>query len=349
MSKPIVILGCTASGKSDLAEALALRLAEQAGASTPLPIMAVDSMQVYRGMDIGTAKPTAETRAQFPYLMLDMADPWEAYSAARFIQDARPHLENTKRETQNAEATSAALPERPSENQKSKVKSQKSPPPILVAGTILYLRALIEGLFEGPSADEAIRAELAERARVEGTIMLHSELARIDPPAAAKIHPNDLRRIIRALEVYRLTGTPISTLQTQWTQTHPGIDAVYIGIHREKDLLNRRINARVKKMVEQGLVEEVRRLANDPRGFSEEAASAVGYRQLLDHFARKISLDDALEQIKIQTRYLAKMQRTWLKRWPPPGQVHWLTADESTTTDALVERAMSLVHTTGSA
>ena len=328
MAKPIVILGCTASGKSDLAEALALRLAEQAGRTGPLPIMAVDSMQVYRGMDIGTAKPTAETRAQFPYLMLDMADPWESYSAARFVADARPHLVlNPAPSTQNSEP-----------------KTQNSP--ILVAGTILYLRALIEGLFEGPSADEAIRAELAERARVEGTMMLHSELARVDLPAAAKIHPNDLRRIVRALEVYRLTGTPISTLQTQWSREHPGIDALYIGIQRDKDLLNRRINARVKKMVELGLVDEVHRLANEPRGFSDEAASAVGYNQLLDHFAGKCSLDDALEQIKIQTRYLAKMQRTWLKRWPPPGRVHWLTADESTTTATLVDQAMSVVQAT---
>jgi tRNA dimethylallyltransferase len=320
--KPVVILGCTASGKSDLAEALAERLYPDRGAAW---VMAVDSMQVYRGMDIGTAKPDVPTRARIPYLMLDMADPWEPYSAARFVADARPLLDRWRAK----EPLTAISGHRPL---------------ILVAGTILYLRSLIEGLFEGPGADDALRAELNERARVEGTLMLHAELARVDPPAAARIHPNDLRRIVRALEVYRLTGTPISTLQTQWADAHPALDAVYIGIRREKEYLNRRINARVKKMVELGLVEEVDRLRNDPRGFSDEAASAVGYRQLLDHFARRCSLEEAIEQIKIQTRYLAKMQRTWLKRWPPPSQVHWLDAPEGTDGADLVDNAMAVLQ-----
>jgi tRNA dimethylallyltransferase len=165
----------------------------------------------------------------------------------------------------------------------------------------------------------------------------------VDAVAAGRIHPNDVRRIVRALEVYRLTGTPISTLQTQWSQAHPAIDAVYIGIRREKEYLNRRINARVKKMVELGLVEEVRRLTEDPHGFSQEAASAVGYRQLIEHFARRCSLEEAFEQIKIQTRYLAKMQRTWLKRWPPPEQVHWLDAPEGVEGPELVDQALAIL------
>jgi tRNA dimethylallyltransferase len=304
-AKPIVIIGCTASGKSDLGEALAERLHAR--------IMAVDSMQVYRGMNIGTAKPDLTTRQRIKHLMIDVADPWESYSAARFVSDARPILESPTRG-----------------------------PLLLVAGTFLYLRALIEGLFEGPSADEAIRAELHARADREGADKLHRELQQIDPIAATRIHRNDLRRIVRALEVYRLTGTPISTLQTQWTQAHPAIDALYIGIRREKDLLSRRINARVKKMVELGLIEEVRALASDPRGISEEAGAAVGYRQLLDHFARKCSLEEAIEQIKIQTRYLAKMQRTWLKRWPP--NVHWLDAPEGVEGAMLADHAMAIVE-----
>lgn len=312
MQKPMVILGCTAAGKSDLAEGIAVRL----GVERNVGVMAVDSMQVYRGMDIGTAKPTPATRAQFKYLMVDVADPWEIYSAARFVAEARPLLEKAQRENS---------------------------PIVLVGGTILYLRALLEGLFEGPGADEAIRAELQERARVEGTMMLHEELSRVDPAAGARIHPNDLRRIVRALEVYRLTGKPITALQTQWSKEHPAIDAVFIGIQREKEVLNRRINARVKKMVEQGLVEEVRRLSDDPRGFSQEAASGVGYKQLIEHFARRCTLDEAIEQIKIQTRYLAKMQRTWLKRWPPPEQVTWLTAAEGEEGVDLVDRAMTVL------
>ena len=307
--RPIVIVGCTASGKSDLGEALAERLYAR--------IMVVDSMQVYRGMDIGTAKPDAATRQRIEHLMIDVADPWESYSAARFVADARPILDSPTRG-----------------------------PLVLIAGTFLYLRALMEGLFEGPSADEAIRSELNARAEREGSDPLHQELQQIDPVAATRIHRNDLRRIIRALEVHRLTGSPISTLQTQWTQTHPAIDALYIGIRREKDLLSRRINARVKQMVEQGLVQEVAALANNPRGFSEEAAAAVGYRQLLDHFARRCSLEEAIEQVKIQTRYLAKMQRTWLKRWP--SNVHWLDAPEGVEGAVLADQAMTIVEKSGS-
>jgi len=321
MPKPIVILGCTASGKSDLAEAIAQRLGEKkrGGIGAPATVMAVDSMQVYRGMDIGTAKPAAEIRARIPYLMLDRADPWDAYSAARFVAEARPLVEDAARAHK---------------------------PLVIVAGTILYLRSLIDGMFEGPGADEAIRAELharAERAGAGGSPALHAELAKVDAAAAARIHPNDVRRIVRALEVYRLTGTPISVLQTQWSAEHPAVDALFLGIQREKDALSRRINARVKKMIDAGLVEEVRRLSHDPRGFSEEAASGVGYKQLRAYLAGQGTLDDAIEQIKIQTRYLAKMQRTWMKRWPPPSRVCWLTAADGVEGADLVDAALRVI------
>jgi tRNA dimethylallyltransferase len=305
MPRLLVILGTTASGKSDLAEALAQRLSAT--------LLSVDSMQVYRGMDIGTAKPSAEIRARIPHVMIDIADPWESYSAARFADDARAFL---------ASATT---------------------PVIAVGGTMLYLRALVEGLFEGPGADPEIRAALHARAEKIGAPALHTELAAIDPVAASRIHPNDLRRIVRALEVHQLTGTPISTLQTQWSAAHPQLDATFIGIRREKELLNRRINARVKKMMAAGLLDEVVRLKSGPRGFSPEAASGVGYKELLAHLDRRCSLDDAVEQIKIQTRYLAKMQRTWLKRWPAPASaVHWLDAPEGVEGADLVDRALEL-------
>lgn len=290
-SKPIVILGCTASGKSSLAEALAERLDYR--------LMAVDSMQVYRGMDIGTAKPDAATRARIRYAMLDVADPWESYSAARFAAEARPMLEHPD----------------PADPR----------PYILVGGTILYLRALLEGLFEGPSAQPEIRARLNAEAEKIGSQKLHERLVQIDALAASRIHPNDLRRIVRALEVFEVTGQRISDLQTQWNREHPAIDATFIAIDRERDALNRRINARVKAMLAAGLEEEVRRLAADPRGFSKEASDGVGYRQLLDHFAGKLTLDEAIEQIKISTRHLAKLQRTWLKRFP---NIRWIKAED---------------------
>jgi tRNA dimethylallyltransferase len=318
MKKPIVILGCTASGKSDLGERIAQRLGEKrhGGQGAPATVMAADSMQVYRGMDIGTAKPTPEVRTRIPYLMVDVADPWEVYSAAKFVAAARPMVEATQRENK---------------------------PQVIVGGTILYLRSLIDGMFEGPGADEAIRAELAARADKEGSAVLHAELAKVDPAAAGRIHPNDLRRIVRGLEVHRLTGAPITQLQTQWTAAHPAVDALFIGIQREKDLLGRRINARVRKMVDAGLVEEVRRLINDPRGFSQEAASGVGYKEIREYLEGRATLDEALEQIKIQTRYLAKMQRTWMKRWPAPGKVCWLTAAEGVEGGDLLDAALRVI------
>ena len=312
--KPIVIVGCTATGKSALAEALASHLNAR--------LMAVDSMQVYRGMDIGTAKPDAATRARLPYLMLDVADPWETYSAARFAADAAPHLEGVGR---------------PIPDSRFPIPGQ---PLILVAGTILYLRALLEGLFAGPSADPAIRARLESEAAANSIQSLHARLVSIDPLAATRIHPNDLRRIIRALEVFEITGQPISTLQTQWHRDHPQMEATFIGIRRDKESLNRRINARVRSMFAAGLVDEVRRLSANPRGFSEEAASAVGYRQILDHFAGRCTLEDAAEQIKIQTRHLAKMQRTWLKRFP---NVTWLDAAEDQSGAELAAQTVAIL------
>ena len=305
MTHPIVIVGCTASGKSELAETLALKLGERAG-SGPATIMAIDSMQVYRGMDIGTAKPSVETRRQIPHVMIDVADPWESYSAARFVAEARPILE-------------------------AHVCQDK--PIILVGGPFGSICVpLLEGLFlKARLADAALRAELEEEAARIGVSGLHTR----SPPSThwppAAFTPNDLRRITRALEVWQLTGMPISELQTQWNRDHPAMAATFIGVHREKELLSRRINARVVQMVyprEGGLtlVEEVRQLpAQKPRGLSKEAAGGVGYRQLLDHFERKISLEGALEQIKIATRHLAKLQRTWLKRF---SNVAWLDAGD---------------------
>jgi tRNA dimethylallyltransferase len=329
MNVPIIIVGCTASGKSDLAEALA----EHLGAT----VMAVDSMQVYRGMDIGTAKPDAATRARIPHIMIDVADPWESYSAARFVAEAWPLLD-------------------------LHLKNQR--PLILVAGTILYLRALTEGLFEGPSADAQIRGKLeAEAARlapaavtdegdarmIAGAPGLHARLTQIDPPAAARIHPNDLRRIVRALEVHQLTGQRISDLQTQWNLEHPAIPGIYLGVERPREVISRRINTRVRAMMAApegagggggGLLAEVRRLAEAPQGLSREAASGVGYRQLLDHLEGRLPLDEAIEQIKIRTRHLAKLQRTWLKRF---AGVHWLSAEESQSGRDLLPRALDVL------
>ena len=241
-NRVITILGCTASGKGGAARALAAELGGE--------IVSVDSMKVYRGMDIGTAKPTPAQRAAIPHHLIDVADPWDAFSAAEFVEQADKAV--------------AAI-------------HARGRPVVAVGGTVLYFKCFYQGLFAGPSADEALRAQIRTRAEREGLEALHAELARVDPEAAARIHRNDLRRIERALEVYRLTGTPISELQRQWDSDairRPEWDWRLVGLRRDKDAASRRINERVRRMVAEGLVEEapanlvgsLRRKATGPPG-----------------------------------------------------------------------------------
>ncbi len=309
----IVIIGCTASGKGALARSLAETLAGE--------ILSIDSMKVYRGFDIGTAKPSPAEQAAIPHHLIDVADPWEAFSAARFVQLA----DTAVREVH-----------------------ARGRPVVAVGGTVLYFKCWYEGIFAGPAADAAVRAELRARARSEGLAVLHAELERVDPAAAARIHRNDLRRVERALEVFRLTGRPISTLQRQWDNTagprRPEWNWLIIGVRRSREESNHRINMRVKRMVEVGLLDEVRRLAGDPRGLSDQARQAVGYAELLEHLAGRWTLAEAVERVKIHTRRLAKQQRTWLKRMP---YVQWLDTDASEPESSLVARALALVRAAG--
>ncbi len=306
-NRVITILGCTASGKGTLARALASELDGE--------IVSVDSMKVYRGMDIGTAKPTAEQRAAVPHHLLDVADPWESFSAARFVELAdRAVAEIHGRDR----------------------------PVIAVGGTVLYFKCFYEGMFAGPSADPAIRAEIRERAEREGLDALHAELTRIDPEAAARIHRNDLRRIERALEVHRLTGKPISELQKQWDREslrRPDWNWLLIGLRREREVANRRINERVRRMIVAGLVEEARPIWSDPRGVSDQARQAVGYAELFDHFEGGLSLEEAIEKIKIDSRHLAKAQRTWLKRLK---DVQWIDVEENEDVASVLSRVKPL-------
>ena len=303
----IVILGCTASGKGSLARSLARALGGE--------ILSIDSMKVYRGMDIGTAKPSADIRAEIPHHLIDVADVWESFSAARFVELADAAVEQIH---------------------------ARGRPVIAVGGTVLYFKCFYEGLFEGPSADEAFRRSLRQRAEREGTAALHAELARVDPVAAERIHPNDYRRIERALEVYHLTGTPISRLQQQWERQirRPEWDWLLLGVRRDREDNARRINRRVKRMVQQGLVEEARRLWDDPRGISPQARQAVGYAELFDAFEGRWPIEHGIEQIKIHTRQLAKQQRTWLRR---QRAIHWLDATPEQDGADLLEAALRLI------
>lgn len=285
----VVILGVTACGKS----AVALELAGLLGSE----ILSVDSMQVYRRMDIGTAKPTAAERARVRHHVIDVVEPSETFSAARYVE--------------LAEAAIAGMNSR----------LPTGVPILAVGGTSLYLKALIEGLFEGPPADPAIRGELHARAEADGSAALHADLMRLDPDAAGRIHPNDLRRIVRALEVHRLTGRPISQLQRQFGSLRGDYRFTFIGLRREPAEESRRINERVRLMIRDGLVEETRALLNEPAGLSRQARQALGYAQIIEHLAGRLSLTKAVEQIKIATRQFAKHQRTWFRRFPG---VHWL-------------------------
>jgi len=304
---PVVfILGCTASGKGALGLALARRLGGR--------IVCVDSMKVYRRMDIGTAKPSAEARAQVRHYCIDLVEPSESFSVARYLA----HADRAIAEIAGAGDVVLA-----------------------VGGTALYIKALSEGLFEGPGTDEATRRRLKARVRREGLGALHAELARVDPEAAARIHPNDEKRIIRALEVYALAGVPISRLQRQWDQPRRRYECIFLGLRRSREDTNRRINARVKRMVQRGLREEVASLLAEPAGLSPQAAQAVGYAEMIAHLRGHLSLEETVERIKINTRRLAKQQRTWFRRF---RDVCWIDVGEDDSVEATAEAALTLLE-----
>jgi tRNA dimethylallyltransferase len=296
----LVVLGPTASGKSDLA----MRLAQAVGAE----ILSVDSMQVYRGMDIGTAKPSAAERTAVKHHGIDLIEPSETFTVARFVEYA------------DAVIREAAA---------------RYTPLIATGGTPLYYKALFEGLFEGPGADAAIRDHLRAHSNEE----LHQRLAQVDPPTAARVHVQDTKRLIRALEVFELTGKPISSFQTEWSAAaEPRHAALWIGLLWDKDMLNRRINARVKAMLDAGWLDETRTLlARHPGSLSPTAAEATGYHELAEQLKGNISLDEAIEQIKIATRQLARRQMKWFRRF---RGVHWLPGD--TAPEDLTRRVMEL-------
>jgi tRNA dimethylallyltransferase len=282
----ILILGVTASGKGTLAFNLALSLDAE--------IISIDSMKVYRRMDIGTAKPPVHARQRIKYHLIDIIEPSDSFSVGAFVDAVQQAIEQI-------------------DNRDKLI--------VAVGGTALYIKALLYGLFQGPGADEQLRAELRARARAEGLAELHRELASVDPTAGENISPNDAKRIIRALEVYRITGKPISAQQKQWDAANVVHDWTIIGLRREKAEENKRINARAKKMIEAGLVDEVKSLLSEEKPLSKQACSAIGYAEIIDHLAGRMSLEDAVELIKKNTRRLAKNQRTWFKTFK---NVNWL-------------------------
>ena len=302
----ILILGVTASGKGRLA----FDLAESTGAE----IISIDSMKVYRRMDIGTAKPPGEARERVTYHLIDVVEPSDSFSVGAFLDAVSEAIEQIK-------------------NRNKKI--------IAVGGTALYIKSLLYGLFEEAGSDERIRAELRARAQAEGLAELHRELTSIDPAAADRINPNDARRIIRALEVYAITGKPISSFQKQWETRRPKDDWTIIGLRREKTDASSRINQRVKKMFDAGLVDEVRSLLDEDKPLSQQARCAIGYAEIIEHLNGRMDLKDAVEKIKINTRRLAKNQRTWFKTF---RNVHWLDIEADEPSERIFNRVKAMLN-----
>lgn len=288
-----VIIGPTAGGKSALAVEVALCFEEVQGIQGE--IVTADAYQVYRGLHIGTAKPTPDERCGVPHHLIDIREPGDRFTVADWLEEAERTI--------------------------TLIRS-RGRLPIVVGGTHLYIKSFLEGMFEGPAEDAGLRAELAAMTPES----LRAELERVDPPAAQRLHPNDLRRMIRAIEVFRLTGTPISVLQQQWDRAATRrTDCVLVGIEWPTPELNSRINARVRGMVARGLVAEVEALWKNGR-LTGQARDALGYKQLIEAFEGRSTIDDAIERIKIETRRLAKAQRTWMRRLRAiPGAV-WIDA-----------------------
>ncbi len=298
-----LLIGCTGGGKSRAGLELARRTSGE--------IVSIDSMKVYRRMDIGTAKPSPRVRAEIPHHLIDVVEPSAPFSLAAYLELADTAIADIAR---------------------------RGKPVLAVGGTMLYIQGITQGLFEGPGKDVAFRRALRERAAGEGTVTLHAELAAIDPEAAARIHPHDLRRIERALEVHHLTGEPISRLQTQWTGPRR-YDCRVVALRRPVEETNRRINARVRRMIEQGLVDEVRALLAEPGGLSEQAAQAIGYAEIIAHLRGEMELDAAIERIKINSRRLGKHQRTWMRRM---SGVQWVDVAEDDDAEQVASRVWKL-------
>lgn len=284
----ICLMGPTASGKTDLAIALAQE--------RNCELISVDSALVYRGMDIGSAKP------DYPHHLVDICDPAEPYSAANFVTDANRAIEDI---------------------------SGRGKTPLLVGGTMLYFKALLEGLSEMPAADPQVRADIAAAAQEDGWPAVHAQLQAVDPQAAARIHPNHSQRISRALEVYRVSGVSM----TQW-QSSAGAAGVLAGYDvtqlvicpAQRAVLHDRIARRFALMMEAGFLQEVAVLRSRPGMHSAlPAARAVGYRQLWQHLDGDVSLDEAIANGIAATRQLAKRQLTWLRKWP---DLAWINTDE---------------------
>jgi len=272
------LTGTTASGKTDIGVELAVLLDAE--------IISMDSMALYREMDIGTAKPTAEQRRRVPHHLLDIVDPTDDYSVSEYVDAAQQTIAGIRARGREV---------------------------LFVGGTPLYLKALLRGILDGPPADWEFRQRIEEELQTVSLAALHERLQQVDPLSATKLHPNDKRRIIRALEVYHLTGQPISHLQTQFDEGLPADQCRVFALSWPRPRLHVRINARVDRMFAAGFVDEVQGLLARFGSLSRTASQAVGYREVIEHVRGHRDLEETVEAVKARTRQFARRQETWFR------------------------------------
>jgi tRNA dimethylallyltransferase len=270
--------GPTAAGKS----AVGVELAQLLGAE----IVSMDSMALYRRMDIGTAKSNPLQRALVPHHLIDVLDPHEEYSLAQYIESAHRCADDI---------------------------ASRGKKTLFVGGTPLYLKGLLRGIFQGPPADWDFRRQLQQEAQLQDPLWLHLRVKEVDPTAAARLHPNDTRRLIRALEIFHLTGRPISEYQKQFDVGIPAERCRVFVLDWPREELHARIDRRVSEMFVNGLVDEVRELCSGQQPLSKTAGQAVGYREVFDHLADRSNLAETMELVRLHTRQLAKRQGTWFR------------------------------------
>jgi tRNA dimethylallyltransferase len=298
-------MGPTASGKT----ALAMELYD----TLPCEIISVDSALVFKGMDIGTAKPTKEEQAKYPHRLIDLIDPLQSYSAAEFCKDAHQAIDEIR---------------------------QRGRIPLLVGGTMMYFKSLIEGISPLPEANADVRAEIEAQALAQGWDAMHRKLAEVDPESAQRIHPNDPQRLTRALEVYRLTGNTLTQLTAIKGQTLSGDVLQFAITPKDRKTLHQRIELRFNQMIEQGFQEEVVKLRE--RGDLHEnlpSIRCVGYRQMWQHLNGDYDFDEMIFKGVCATRQLAKRQLTWLRGWE---NLTWLEMENSTNLQVITSQISKL-------
>ncbi|MDC8449036.1 MAG: tRNA (adenosine(37)-N6)-dimethylallyltransferase MiaA [Nitrospira sp.] len=302
----IVLLGPTAVGKS--------RIATQVAKHLDTDVLAADSRQVYRGMDIGTDKPTAEERQGVPHRLIDLVDPGETFNAGWYRRVATAEIERLYRMGRL---------------------------PFIVGGTGLYIRTLVKGLCPAPQADPAVRADLKKLRDDRGRDGLYAELMRVDPETATRLHPNDVSKVMRALEVYRLSGRPLSTAQAEHGFHETPFSALLIGLERRKETLYGRIEERIDWQLTHGMVEETRLLLDEGYGRELGSMKGLGYRQVGAYLANECDYAEMVRRFKRDTRRFAKRQMTWFRS---EAGVAWLSLEDNEPYERTAERVIARIE-----